>query len=92
MGTVVFPRAKCKIYLDASLDERAQRRAREFEAKGIQFDFEKSVHDYQIQGKVEYKIKFLGFIFCIPDKLFGSMSPVFLLIIMALSIYYLVKY
>ncbi|MCC6156005.1 MAG: (d)CMP kinase, partial [Candidatus Hydrogenedentes bacterium] len=31
MGTVVFPAAKCKVYLDASLDERARRRAREFE-------------------------------------------------------------
>ncbi|MCC6152505.1 MAG: (d)CMP kinase, partial [Candidatus Hydrogenedentes bacterium] len=38
MGTVVFPAAKCKVYLDASLDERARRRAREFEAKGIAFD------------------------------------------------------
>ncbi len=38
MGTVVFPRAKCKIYLDASLGERARRRAREFAAKGIPFD------------------------------------------------------
>ena len=38
MGTVVFPSAKCKVYLDASLDERAHRRAREFEAKGIAFD------------------------------------------------------
>lgn len=38
MGTVVFPNAKCKVYLDASLDERARRRAREFEAKGIAFD------------------------------------------------------
>lgn len=38
MGTVVFPRAKCKVYLDASLGERARRRAREFAAKGIPFD------------------------------------------------------
>jgi cytidylate kinase len=38
MGTVVFPNAKCKVYLDASLDERARRRALEFEAEGIPFD------------------------------------------------------
>ena len=38
MGTVVFPNAKCKIYLDASLDERTRRRASEFASKGIPFD------------------------------------------------------
>ena len=38
MGTVVFPYAKCKVYLDASLDERARRRAREYESKCIAFD------------------------------------------------------
>ncbi|MCC6794336.1 MAG: (d)CMP kinase [Candidatus Hydrogenedentes bacterium] len=38
MGTVVFPYARCKVYLDASLDERARRRAREYESKGIAFD------------------------------------------------------
>lgn len=38
MGTVVFPNAKCKVFLDASLDERARRRACEFDAKGIPFD------------------------------------------------------
>lgn len=40
IGTVVFPEAACKIYLDASLDERTRRRARELEAKGIAVDFE----------------------------------------------------
>lgn len=40
IGTVVFPRARCKIYLDASLDERARRRARELDAKGIPVDFD----------------------------------------------------
>ncbi len=40
MGTVVFPKAKCKIYMDASLDERARRRAAELAAKEIGFDFD----------------------------------------------------
>jgi len=31
MGTVIFPHAQLKIYLDADADERAQRRARELE-------------------------------------------------------------
>lgn len=29
MGTVVFPNAKCKIYLDASINVRAERRAKQ---------------------------------------------------------------
>lgn len=40
MGTVVFPNAKCKIYLDASLDARTLRRQKELEAKGQQVDFD----------------------------------------------------
>lgn len=34
MGTVVFPDAKCKIFMDASLEVRAQRRAQEMKEKG----------------------------------------------------------
>lgn len=40
IGTVVFPGAKCKIYLDASLDERTRRRAAELESKGVRVDLE----------------------------------------------------
>lgn len=38
MGTVVFPHAKAKIFLEASLEERTRRRALEMEEKGIDFD------------------------------------------------------
>ena len=38
MGTVVFPKARWKIFLDASLEERTRRRAEELTAKGIAFD------------------------------------------------------
>lgn len=38
MGTVVFPNANWKIFLEASLDERTRRRAEELTAKGINFD------------------------------------------------------
>lgn len=38
IGTVVFPNAKCKIYLDASVDVRAERRAKQLEEKGIPVD------------------------------------------------------
>ncbi len=38
IGTVVFPKARCKIYLDASLEERAQRRAAQLAEKGAEVD------------------------------------------------------
>lgn len=40
MGTVVFPNARCKFFVDASLEERTRRRAEELTAKGIEFDAE----------------------------------------------------
>lgn len=38
MGTVVFPHARCKFFVDASLEERTRRRAEELTQKGIEFD------------------------------------------------------
>ena len=38
MGTVVFPKARCKIFLDASIGERAKRRALEMEQHGLTVD------------------------------------------------------
>jgi cytidylate kinase len=35
LGTVVFPDAEVKVFLDADLDTRARRRARELEGRGI---------------------------------------------------------
>src|SRR5207245_10465238 len=35
IGTVVFPDAEVKIFLDASLEERARRRHRELQARGL---------------------------------------------------------
>lgn len=40
MGTVVFPDAKCKIYLDASLEERTRRRAKQLTESGADFDLD----------------------------------------------------
>jgi cytidylate kinase len=40
MATVVFPRAKCKIFIDASLDARARRRWLELKEKGEPVDYE----------------------------------------------------
>jgi CMP/dCMP kinase len=41
IGTVVFPKARCKIYLEADLEERARRRARQLAESGIEADVAK---------------------------------------------------
>jgi cytidylate kinase len=38
MGTVLFPDAAAKIFLDASVEERARRRQRELAARGLELD------------------------------------------------------
>jgi len=38
-GTVVWPEAEVKFYLDASLEERARRRQAEFRARGVDSEF-----------------------------------------------------
>lgn len=48
IGTVVFPDAKYKFYLDASIEERVRRRFKEFESKGLNVsltDIEKDVKE-----------------------------------------------
>ena len=35
IGTKVFPRAEFKFFLDASVDERARRRYREYQERGV---------------------------------------------------------
>lgn len=40
IGTVVFPNADLKVYLDASIEERARRRAKELQAAGVETTFE----------------------------------------------------
>jgi len=41
MGTVVFPDAEVKIFLDASAEERAQRRYKQLQDKGFDVNFER---------------------------------------------------
>ena len=48
IGTVVFPDADVKIYLTASIDERSQRRAKEFAEQGKKITIEK-VRDNLVQ-------------------------------------------
>lgn len=40
IGTVVFPAAKCKVYMDASLVERTRRRALQLQESGAAVDFD----------------------------------------------------
>jgi cytidylate kinase len=41
MGTVVFPDAEAKIFLDASAEERANRRLKQLQEKGFDVNFDR---------------------------------------------------
>lgn len=45
MGTVIFPDAELKVFLDASPEERAQRRFSQLQRKGIHASLEQILHD-----------------------------------------------
>ncbi|WP_086983995.1 (d)CMP kinase [Vibrio aphrogenes] len=47
MGTVVFPNAQAKIFLDASAEERAQRRLNQLQQKGLSGKFDQLLCDIQ---------------------------------------------
>lgn len=47
MGTVVFPAAQLKIFLDASAEERAKRRQLQLQLKGINVSFDKLLQEIQ---------------------------------------------
>ncbi len=49
IGTVVFPNAELKIFMLASMDERAVRRQREMKQKGITIDLDKVLDDIQFR-------------------------------------------
>ena len=46
-GTVVFPGAECKIYLTASAEERAKRRAQELQGQGQSVDLDQVLRDQE---------------------------------------------
>ncbi len=55
IGTIVFPNAKYKFYLDADVKERAKRRWDEFKSKGLDYDYEdivKSVIERDKRDKI----------------------------------------
>ena len=47
MGTVVFPNAKAKIFLDASAEERAHRRLKQLQDKGLDVRFDDLLSEIQ---------------------------------------------
>jgi cytidylate kinase len=55
MGTVVFPDAVCKVYLDASVEERARRRLAEETARGVAIDFETIKRDIVERDRTDFE-------------------------------------
>ncbi|EAP91691.1 cytidylate kinase, partial [Vibrio splendidus 12B01] len=47
MGTVVFPEAEAKIFLDASAEERASRRLKQLQQKGLDVKFDDLLSEIQ---------------------------------------------
>ena len=47
MGTVVFPSAEVKIFLDASAEERANRRMKQLQQKGLDVKFDRLLSEIQ---------------------------------------------
>lgn len=57
IGTVVFPKAGCKIFLDASAECRAERRAAQLLEKGIPFDAEQLKQEIRDRDEASRKRK-----------------------------------
>jgi CMP/dCMP kinase len=53
IGTVVFPEAKVKIFLDASAEERARRRSIEIEARGEKADYTEILESIRRRDKID---------------------------------------
>ena len=54
IGTVVFPGAKYKFYLDASVEERAGRRHKEFQEKGKEITLEQVAADVRARDASDF--------------------------------------
>ncbi len=57
IGTVVFPDAELKVYMNASPEERAQRRFLEFRSKGISIDYDKVLKEVQTRDEADISRK-----------------------------------
>ena len=58
IGTVVFPTADIKIYLDADVEERAKRRLKQNEEKGIQMSYEEILENIKMRDKNDKEKEF----------------------------------
>ncbi len=58
IGTVVFPTADLKIFMKASVKERALRRLKELEQKGLNMDFNKVVADIKYRDQQDISRNF----------------------------------
>lgn len=58
IGTAVFPDARLKVYLDADIDERAERRFLEQELMGINQSYEEVREDIMRRDRIDTKRKF----------------------------------
>ncbi len=65
--TYVFPNADVKIYLEASLEERANRRYKEMQEKGINMSFEEVKSNIEMRDKND-KAKEIGALKLAPDS------------------------
>ena len=66
--TYVFPNADVKIYLDASLDERAKRRYLEMKNKGIEITLEEVTESIRLRDENDKK-KEIGALKLAPDSI-----------------------
>ncbi len=66
--TYVFPNADVKIYLEASLEERANRRYKENQEKGINMSYEEVKNNIEMRDKND-KIKEVGALKLAPDSI-----------------------
>lgn len=62
IGTVVFPNADIKIYLDCSLEERAKRRYKQNLKKGIKESYEEVVEAIKVRHKLETEREIAPFV------------------------------
>jgi cytidylate kinase len=53
MGTVVFPEAKVKIFLDASVNERANRRFQELQNRGQEVNMRDLIDDIEKRDNMD---------------------------------------
>ena len=53
VGTVVLPKANCKIYLDASLDVRAKRRYQQIKSSGDSIEYNQVLTDLSRRDKID---------------------------------------